>query len=213
MPTSYMVQSSVNGLRLDAKVSSFIDPVMRGWNVSLIRASFCNSEGNTICSIIPSPLGNPDKRIWMGSSSGCYSVKNGYHFEMNRRAQARGESSTSQDNKDLWQAIWWLRVPEVLKGFVWKLCHNILPTKSALFKKSVVQDPLCPVCSACSEDVWHVLWSCPASVAVCQEGPRSVQKLAMQESDGMGFVKQLRERLNEGDFIFSLIVARLVWLR
>jgi hypothetical protein len=84
MPTSYMVQSSVNGLRLDAKVSSFIDPVMRGWNVSLIRASFCNSEGNTICSIIPSPLGNPDKRIWMGSSSRCYSVKNGYHFEMNR---------------------------------------------------------------------------------------------------------------------------------
>jgi hypothetical protein len=45
-------------------------------------------------------------------------------------------------------------------------------------------------------------------VAVWQEGKKLMQKLALLESDGMGFFKQLKERLDDDDFIFALTVAR-----
>jgi hypothetical protein len=105
IPSSYMVQSLVIGLNPEAKVSSLLDPATGGWNVSLIQASFYASEADTICNLLPSLLGNLDKRIWIGSSNGCYSVKSCYHFKMNRRAQARGEALRSQENKDVWKAI------------------------------------------------------------------------------------------------------------
>jgi hypothetical protein len=135
--------------------------------------------------MILSPLGQPDKLVWMGNSSGCFSVKSVYHMEMSKRLATRGESSNSQENSEVWGLIWYLEGPGVLKHFVWKFCSNALPTKENLCRQKIKQDPLCPLCSSSTEDIWHALWSCPAAVAVWQDCPHRLQKLSLQESDGL----------------------------
>lgn len=72
---------------------------------------------------------------------------------------------------------------------------------------------MCPICKVAKEDIWHVLWSCTASVAVWQEGSRQVQKLALEESDGLGLFQQWRERLEDDELLVVLTAARLLWLR
>jgi hypothetical protein len=54
----------------------------------------------------------------------------------------------------------------VLKNFVWKICSNSLPTKDNLFRRKMVEDPLCPICKVATEDIWNMIWSCSALVAV-----------------------------------------------
>jgi hypothetical protein len=57
-----------------------------------------------------------------------------------------GECSTFRDDQGLWKTLWALKILTVLKLFVWKLCHNLLPTKAKLFSKKIIQDPFCPLC-------------------------------------------------------------------
>jgi hypothetical protein len=213
IPSTFQVQSQPGSLPQDALVSSLIDLVTGGWNVALIRASFNATEADVICSLVPSPLGNADKNVWIASPNGCFTVKSAYHSEMKRRAQAWGEGSGSSRNTKIWQAIWNLKAPEVYKNFAWKMCNNILPTKVNLQRKHVVQDSICPICYSSPEDLWHTLWSCPAAVAVWQKGTRHLQKMGLTESDGNGVFHQWRSRLDEEGLLLSLAVARAIWLR
>jgi len=59
--------------------------------------------------------------------------------------------------------IWSLRVPNPVKVFMWKACHNILPTKENLFKRRVVDNKLCPCCEREEETTLHALWGCPSA--------------------------------------------------
>jgi len=70
------------------------------------------------------------------------------------------------DFYEVWKTIWKLKVPAITKNFLWKICNNLLPTKENLFKKNIVQDPLCPFCRVDIETIGHILWSCPSSMAV-----------------------------------------------
>jgi hypothetical protein len=72
---------------------------------------------------------------------------------------------------------------------------------------------VCPLCSSSTEDTWHALWSCPAAVAVWQDCPRRLQKLSLQESDGLGLFLQLRDRLQDEELLLALTVAPHIWLR
>ncbi len=40
-----------------------------------------------------------------------------------------------------------------------------------------------------------------------------MQKLSLQEDDGLGWFSQIRERLTGDDLIEAVIIARLLWLR
>jgi hypothetical protein len=131
-------------------------------------------------------LWSPDKLIWIGTSNGCFSVKSAYHQEMARRVEDKGESSNHKEVTEVWNQIWKLPVQGVVKNFIWKFCSNALPTKVALHRRHIVSDPVCPVCLQCSKSHWHMVWECPASVAVWQECSRPIQKLSLLEDDGLG---------------------------
>lgn len=62
----------------------------------------------------------------------------------------------------LWKQIWQLGVARIVKHFLWKAVSNTLPTRLNLFKRRVIEDPMCPVCKREAKLVAHVLWSCPA---------------------------------------------------
>lgn len=46
-----------------------------------------------------------------------------------------------------------------------------------------------------------------------QYGSRRLQKLSLEEGDGMDFFKQLRSKLGEDELVLALTVTRLIWLR
>lgn len=84
-------------------------------------------------------------------------------MELARINSLRGETSEGGEDNKYWRAIWWLNVPGFVKHFMWKACYNILPIKKNLDKKSVIQNPSCPICISEEETIVHALWSCPAA--------------------------------------------------
>lgn len=58
---------------------------------------------------------------------------------------------------------WDLNVTNAIKMFLWRACHNLLPTKANLFKRGVCDDKLCPICLKEEETVAHITWECPAA--------------------------------------------------
>ena len=48
-----------------------------------------------------------------------------------------------------------------IRSFLWRACHESLPTKLGLYKRKVIPTPLCDLCQDHCEDGLHALWTCP----------------------------------------------------
>jgi hypothetical protein len=70
------------------------------------------------------------------------------------------------ESGDFLKKLWHLHVPATLKKFLWKVSNNIVSTKANLHSRKIISDPLCPICGREPETVFHILWTCPSSVAV-----------------------------------------------
>ncbi len=97
-------------------------------------------------------------------------------MEVARSSRGLVSCSNPAMNSSVWKLIWSLDIPRNTQLFLWRACQNILPTKQKLFRRKVVEDPLCPMCRQMEEQVGHVLWSCAATRATCVEGPRELGK-------------------------------------
>jgi ribosomal protein L37AE/L43A len=64
-------------------------------------------------------------------------------------------------------------VSNPMKLFIWRACHNLLPTRANILKRKVVEDSTCPCCGGEAETVLHALWTCPAAQNVGGGGGRS----------------------------------------
>ena len=54
-----------------------------------------------------------------------------------------------------------MQAPLKIKKFLWRACHNVLPTKQALMRRKILEDPICERCKQAVKDLVHALWSCP----------------------------------------------------
>lgn len=207
------IRSPVSVLPHDAKVAALIDHSTGWWNHALIESIFSQSEAESICGI-PLSLGRQqDRLVWAASKQGTFSVRSAYYLEKSRREQEQGESLNQGDAKNLWKLVWSLKVPSMLKNFMWKVGMNLLPTKDNLFRQHIAQDPLCPICNLEPESVEHILWSCRSSQAVWQESTRRAQKLSIQAVDGLALMQGLLRKLDASEFVQVMVMARLIWLR
>lgn len=73
------------------------------------------------------------------------------------------ESSNGCAGKNVWAALWKLRLPNKIKVFGWKVYHDILPTWLNLIKRQIIIDNGCPICSIFPESTIHALWECAAA--------------------------------------------------
>jgi hypothetical protein len=211
--SNFKVHSPVAVLNSEETVSKLIDQTLGWWNYPLIQRIFGPQEAKLICSVPISPLKSVDWLIWRGTTHGCFSVKSAYHMEVSRRAQLLGECSRAGEQVGVWKEIWNLEAPAVVKHFVWKVGHNLLPTKAKLALKMPNQEPSCSICPQQVETVFHILWECPSSMAVWQKGSRRIQMLVVESNDGLGLVQQLLLKLEPEEFVEAMTVARLIWLR
>ena len=91
--------------------------------------------------------------------------------------------------KRVWKEIWQMQVPPKIKIFLWRACRNALPTKQALMRRKIIEDPMCEICKQTVEEPIHALWSCPKLDEVwsnqgiwgfrCEVGFTSVKELPL----------------------------------
>ncbi|XP_059441702.1 uncharacterized protein LOC132174001 [Corylus avellana] len=101
----------------------------------------------------------------------------------------------------------------MVKTFMWQACNNILPTKELLYKRKIVQDPLCLICGLTTEIVGHILWSCPSARDTWTESSPQLSKCTSSEVDFLDIMAQLMERLDAEQLQLMAVIARQIWLR
>jgi hypothetical protein len=110
---------------------------------------------------------------------------------MERKEKA--ESSSRKGSSRVWQEIWKLKLPNAEKNFLWYAFHEILPTRTNLHRRKIVEDDLCPLCGREEETILHVLWQCSAAADVWNVGCKKLQKWS---SDGRDFLQLVKKVFN-----------------
>lgn len=82
-----------------------------------------------------------DELLWHYEMRGQCTVKNGYHVAL--RLKFPAIPASSEDSKNQWKIIWTLALPEMIKIFAWRAAKNLLPSAENLWKRKVVQEPIC----------------------------------------------------------------------
>ncbi|KAK2637920.1 hypothetical protein Ddye_025715 [Dipteronia dyeriana] len=59
-----------------------------------------------------------------------------------------------------WKNFWKLNVPSKIKVFLWKVCHDWIPTNFNLARRRVHIDGLCSFYKISMETTFHALWEC-----------------------------------------------------
>jgi len=162
-PTTHAVQSPPKTLAKSTTIADLIDYVTKGWKVEVIQAEFSEVEAKVITGIPLSPGLPPVRMVWKGTTNGSFTVRSAYHLGKEIQAMEGGHCSYVGEGVTVWKAIWALQVPNSVKLFIWRACHNILPTRMKLFQKKVLKDSSCPCCGAVDETICHILWECPAA--------------------------------------------------
>lgn len=132
-------------------------------------------------------------------------------IELHQRS--KGQTSHSPINTENWNKLWRIKVPHGERLFLWKACHNSLPTKLNLFKRKVVSDPWCPICKLHEESVEHALWECMAAWDVWCLSSTKLQKQSVNQTSFKRFLLQMFEDLNDEALIELSVVAWKLWRR
>ena len=87
----------------------------------------------------------PDVMTWLYNKNGRYSVKLGYHIAriLLKESSHEGEGSIPRPSSNVWARLWKLHIPNKIKVFGWRACHNILPIyESYLYMKGYGREEL-----------------------------------------------------------------------
>jgi hypothetical protein len=138
------------------KVDELIDREEKQWRSSLINTLFIPKEAQTILSIPLSPFFPQDRLIWKGTKNDVFTVRVG----MERRTKHQPGGLGKKEINEMWKLCWSLHVPNAVKMYLWRACHNLLPMKANLFQRGVCDNNLCLICLREEESVAHACWDC-----------------------------------------------------
>ena len=93
-------------------------------------------------------------------------MKSAYWIAMVAASTEQEGTSGASGQKQLWKTIWSAEVPNKIRNFVWRACQNIIPTKSNLCRRQVLNSDTCEQCGKCSETTSHILLHCDKSSSV-----------------------------------------------
>jgi hypothetical protein len=186
---------------------------LRRWNDALVESIFQEDEVELIKNIPLSPLGPKDCRIWRCATNGDFSVRSAYHIKIELMELGGCGSSGHNAESMVWKTCWKMKVPNVVKMFLWKACHNLVPTKANLAKRGVISTSTCPLCEREEETVEHILWSCPTAQDVWGESITKFQKRVCGERLFIQVFEALMGRCEMEDLELFATTARQIWLR
>ena len=145
-------------------MSELIDSVSHCWRRDVIMSSFHREDVVAICKIHLSHRQALDSMVWLHNRKGVYSVRSMYHIARRvMRKEDRAESSRGPSGLQVWKKLWKLCVPNKIKVFGWKACHEILPTRVNLARRKITSDHVCHCCKSLPESTVHAIWECGAA--------------------------------------------------
>ncbi|KAL0345437.1 UNVERIFIED_CONTAM: hypothetical protein Sradi_4375000 [Sesamum radiatum] len=133
-PTEFRITSSPRGLSSEALVADLIDEERGCSKEELVRQVVDGDDAELILDISLSRIGSPDVVIW--------------HYTQKREFSRLLEYYLSTCT------------PPKVRNFVWRVCHEALPTALNLAKRCSTVDTRCSVCLEVDESLMHVLLHC-----------------------------------------------------
>lgn len=139
--TTSRVLYPARNIEEEMTVYELINQELRGWDREFIWKNFHHEDAEAILRVPLSYRDIPDTVVWIGEKSGEHFVKSGYCEVQKIWKELKWvESSRGDLGREVWKAIWNLRVPNKIKVFSWRACRSILPTQVNLSKKRIVVD-------------------------------------------------------------------------
>ncbi|XP_042944727.1 uncharacterized protein LOC122278613 [Carya illinoinensis] len=211
--SSYQVQSPVNILEAEAVVSELIDPDSMQWDLPLLYAIFSKSEAGLISKIPISPCRSNDLLTWRCSANGKFSVRSAYHLQGSIKENKVGQTSDQTSSSSFWNKVWGIKATQATKSFLWRAATESLATNLNLFKRKMVESPLCPVCLLKPESISHALWSCNAAQDVWSMSSRRIQKLSSHARTFKEILKPILFQFLPLEVSEVAITTKAIWHR
>ncbi|KAL0007021.1 hypothetical protein SO802_008523 [Lithocarpus litseifolius] len=126
----------------EATVEILINEDTQTWNEDAIDGLFVPEEAALIKKIQLSRHLTEDKLFWPWTQSGKYSFKSAYRF-LKYEVDEIGAEAMQVEDRNLSHNIWDSRVPNKIKNFMWRACHDSIPTKANLRLRHITDNPLC----------------------------------------------------------------------
>ena len=145
-----------------AKVSDLIQTSSRRWNQQLVQSTFLPLDASAIMGIPLCERPQQDTLVWGGTQNGRYSVRSGYRLLMDESLKNNPGCSNNSQLAQLWKSIWTLFVPPKVRHFIWRACHESLPTRANLHRRHILDDERCETCKLSGETAIHAIWNCPS---------------------------------------------------
>lgn len=134
-----------------AMVNCLMVPGQRRWDIDLVADVFNTRDAALILQVPLSTRQVNDRWFWLADPKGEFTV---------RSCIILLNSVSDAPHSKVWKFLWGLEVPGKVKHFLWRALKNILPTADNLLSKRVDVSPICPICSAVNESVFHCLVDC-----------------------------------------------------
>ena len=179
------------------RVSELIDWSTKLWDRQLLELKFHHDDAEAISRIPLSRRHTHDALFWLHSTEGVYSVKIGYHLarELKKETDVRGEGSLPLGRCMVWGKLWKLHIPNKVRIFAWRACHDILPTQLKLARRRITEDDICPLCKQAAETAIHAIWECSVAQDVWAGCVRRLQKSVRGQLDVLQLVEELWNKL------------------
>ncbi|XP_026399356.1 uncharacterized protein LOC113295223 [Papaver somniferum] len=141
-----------------SRVSQLIDDNTRNWNHNMLKALFPIDIVDQILQI-RIPLIGKDQVRWLGTRTGCYTVKSAYHILL--------QDSLNQQNLNIpnfpWSKLWKVQLPPKILHLIWRILHNCVATRDKLHKVVSNIASTCPLCKQYDESCQHMFIDCPVT--------------------------------------------------
>lgn len=195
-------------LSMEAVVAELIDG-SNEWREDLIGQSFSKETAERILRTPLPKTPRPDKLVWHFDKHGIYSVKSGYQLAVKLKSPDR--PSCSDISKTMWKVIWVNDIPEKVKIFMWRAAQNVLPTVENLWKRKIVQDPVCQRCCRMSEDVFHALVGCSFARKVWKLTDFYEEIKGLAHQDMLSVLQELAMMRGKKDIEQIIAVCWAIW--
>ncbi|XP_048596178.1 uncharacterized protein LOC125594561 [Brassica napus] len=148
------------------RVSDFIDPETKEWDVGLLE-SYVNLEDiPLIRSLAISSAHRRDTFCWNYTRNGQYTVKSGYWVAHNV-LMTEGEKEVLEPSITKLQAFAWkIKAPSKICHLIWQLLTGYVAVTRNLARRNMRCDNYCPRCGELEESVTHAIFECPPALQV-----------------------------------------------
>lgn len=140
--------------------------------------------------------------IWAHIKSGQYTVKSGYGLGKRH----------SLVNHVCWKLIWGANTLLKVKSFLWRLCHNIIPTKGILKSRHLGTDDKCLICNEEEETPFHGFLNCNKVKALWQLLDPSIQ-IPYTNMNFPDIMKIWYDTLTTKNFSMFVTMLWYIWFR